>query len=59
MLINPEYIDDLSPEKRKSVMERSMEDISSIYEETRGIVEDIRKNGDAVTLKHYKKHKED
>ena len=59
MLINPEYIDDLSLEKRKSIMERSMEDISSIYEETRHIVEDIRKNGDSVSLKHYRKHKED
>jgi len=40
-------------------MERSMEDISSIFEETRLIVNDIRANGDAVTLKHYRKHKED
>ena len=36
-----------------------MEDISSIYEDTRKIVQDIRENGDDVSLKHYKKHKED
>jgi len=59
MMIKPERIESLSPEKRRAIMERSMEDISSIYEDTRKIVEDIRQNGDAVTLKHYKKHKED
>lgn len=57
--LQPVKIDDLSSEKRKSIMERSMEDISSIYEDTRKIVDDIRRNGDSVTLKHYKKHKED
>ena len=57
--LKPEKIDGLEPDKRKSIMERSMEDISSIYEETRLIVEDIRENGDAVSLAHYRKHKED
>jgi histidinol dehydrogenase len=57
--LRPEKIDDLTPKRLRSIMERSMEDISSIYDETRKIVEDIRDNGDAVTLKHYKKHKED
>jgi histidinol dehydrogenase len=56
--IKPERIEDLSPEQLKGIMERSMEDISTVYEEMRKIVEDIRENGDAVTLKHYKKHKE-
>ncbi|MFC1824014.1 histidinol dehydrogenase [Thermodesulfobacteriota bacterium] len=59
MMIKPERLDDLSPDRRKAIMERSMEDISSIYEDMRRIVEDIRKNGDAVALKHYRKHKED
>lgn len=59
MKIKSERIENLSPEKRKAIMERSMEDISSIYEDTRRIVEDVRQNGDAVTLRHYKKHKED
>lgn len=57
--LKPEKIDDLSSEKRRSIMERSMEDISSIYEDTRKIVDDIRKNGDSVILGHYRKHKED
>lgn len=55
----PEKIDALGQDKIKAIMERSMEDISSIYEETRRIVEDVRDNGDAVSLTHYKKHKED
>ncbi len=59
MIIEPQRIEDLSPEERVNIMERSMEDISSVYEETRKIVEEIRENGDAVTLKHYRKHKED
>ncbi len=59
MMIKPERIRDLRPAQLKGIMERSMEDISTIYEEMRLIVEDIRKNGDTVALKHYKKHKED
>jgi histidinol dehydrogenase len=59
MKMQPQMIDDLTPEKRKAVMERSMEDISSIYEDVRIIVEDIKNRGDAVTLAHYRKHKED
>ncbi len=58
-MIKPERIRDLRPAQLKGIMERSMEDISSIYEEIRLIVEDVRKNGDSVSLKHYKKHKED
>ncbi|MBL7202844.1 MAG: histidinol dehydrogenase [Desulfobacteraceae bacterium] len=59
MKITPEKIDDLSPERRKSVMERSMDDISSIFEDVRGIVDDVKNRGNAVALEHYKKHKAD
>ena len=59
MKMTPEKIDALSPERRKAVMERSMEDISSIFEDVRSIVNDVRDNGDAVALKHYVKHKSD
>ena len=57
-MIKPETIESLSPEKKRAIMERSMEDISSVYEETGRILKDIRENGDAVTLQHYKKYKE-
>ena len=33
MEIKPQRIEDLSPEKKKTIMERSMEDIASIYED--------------------------
>jgi histidinol dehydrogenase len=59
MKITPKRIDDLTPEVFKAVMERSMEDISSIYEETRKIVDHVKRRGDAVALEHYRKHKED
>ncbi len=54
-----EKIDTLTPDRRKGIMERSMEDISVVFEDVRSIVDDIKKNGDAVTLAHYRKHKED
>ena len=59
MKIEPLKIDQLTQEQRKAIMERSMEDISSIHENVRKIVEDIRQRGDAVALEHYKKHKSD
>ena len=59
MKLTPEKIDGLSPKKYKAIMKRSMEDISSIVEDVRKIVVDIKNRGDAVTLEHYKKHKDD
>ena len=59
MEIKPQRIEDLSPEKKKTIMERSMEDIASIYEDIRRIVDDIKSRGDAVALEHYRKHKHD
>ena len=59
MEMKPERIDDLSPEKKKNVMQRSMEDISSIYEDVRTIVDDVKTRGNAVALEHYRKHKDD
>ena len=36
-----------------------MEDVSSVYEAVRHIVQDVRRRGDAVALEHYRKHKDD
>jgi len=57
MTLKPERIDNLRPEQYRSIMKRSSEDIASIYEEVRGIVLDIKDNGDQVSLNHYKKYK--
>ncbi len=59
MKMQTEKIDALTAGRRKGIMERSMEDISVVFEDVRGIVNDIKKNGDAVTLSHYRKHKDD
>ena len=58
MRITPRTIDELSPEQKTTIMARSMEDISSIYEDVRAIVDDIKRQGDAVALAHYRKHKD-
>ena len=58
MKIEPRRINELSPGKLKVIMERSMEDISSIYEDVRKIVADVKNRGDAVALEHYRKHKD-
>ena len=50
MKLTPIQIDKLTAEQRKSIMERSMEDISSVYEHVRKIVEDVRQRGDAAIL---------
>jgi len=57
MTLKPERIDDLRPEQYRSIMKRSFTDITSIYEEVRDIVFDVRDNGDHVSLNHYKKYK--
>lgn len=59
MNIKPQKIAELSSAQVRHIMERSMEDISSVYEDVRKIVEDVRNRGDAVTLTHYRKHKQD
>jgi histidinol dehydrogenase len=59
MIIQPERIDDLTPEQYKIIMKRSSEDIDLIYEEVREIVQNVKTNGDQVALDHYKKYKHD
>jgi histidinol dehydrogenase len=57
MTLIPEKIDNLSPEQYLSIMRRSLTEVTSVYEEVRGIVLDVRDNGDRVALRHYKKYK--
>ncbi|MBN2061784.1 MAG: histidinol dehydrogenase [Deltaproteobacteria bacterium] len=59
MIIEPKKISRLTSNERQVIMNRSMEDISSIYEDVRRIVDDVKTRGNAVALEHYKKHKED
>ena len=57
--MKPELIRDLSPERRTAILKRSMEDVSAIFAEMRDICVDISRRGDAVTLEHYTKYKDD
>ncbi len=59
MSIKPERLSTLSPERRTSLMKRSMEDISSIFASTLEIVKAIQKEGDKISVEHYKKLKPD
>ena len=59
MKLTPEKISQLAPERLQSIMYRSMEDISAIYDSTKAILDDIRARGDAVNVEHYTKLKAD
>jgi len=59
MRLKPEKIADLSPERLDTIMRRSMQDVSEIYNSTKAILDDIRQRGDAVNVEHYLKLKGD
>ena len=59
MRIEPKRIEDLGPASRQALMKRSTEDISSIYEHVRRIVEDVRERGDLPLLETNREFKED
>jgi histidinol dehydrogenase len=59
MMIGPERIDDLTPEARSAVMTRSMEDVSSLMDYARKLVEDVRDNGDTALMAVNREFKED
>jgi len=58
-IMKPEHIENLTKERKESILRRSMEDVSSVYLEVRDIVLDIQKRGDIVSIEHYKKLKQD
>jgi len=58
-IIQVEKLAELSPDRLQAILTRSMEEIGDIFDSVRGICQDIRRRGDAVTLEHYRKLKED
>jgi histidinol dehydrogenase len=58
-MLKPERLADLAPERRRDIMKRSMADVSAIFADMRDVCVDIASRGDAVTLEHYTKYKED
>lgn len=57
--LKPEYLKEISEERKKAILKRAMIDVSSVYLDMRDIVFDVRDRGDVVTLEHYRKFKED
>jgi histidinol dehydrogenase len=57
--IRVERLNDLTPERRRDIVERSMEDIAEILGDVRETVLAIRDHGDEVSVKHYAKLKAD
>jgi len=58
-MIQPERLSRMSPDRREAILKRSMADVTDILDEMRAICHDIRDAGDAVSVKHYTKYKDD
>ncbi len=55
MMLQPESIDDLAPERYQRILNRSKTDIASVWEEVGQIVRDVRENGQTVFLDYFRK----
>jgi histidinol dehydrogenase len=55
MMLQPEKIDDLAPERYQKILKRSRTDIASVLEEVGQIVRDVRENGETVFLDYFRK----
>ena len=55
MTLHPERIDNLRPDQYQDILKRSRTDVTSILDEVREIVKDVRENGEQVFLDYYRK----
>ena len=55
MTLHPERIDNLRPDRYQDILTRSRTDITSILDDVREIVRDVRENGEQVFLDYYRK----
>lgn len=58
MIIKPKRMADIGPEELQSIMERSSQDVFSVYDHVRSIVEDVRRRGDDALLEANREFKE-
>lgn len=58
-MLKVEKLSDLSHGRRERILNRSMEDVSSVFLEVRETISRIKDKGDEVALTHYTKYKED
>jgi histidinol dehydrogenase len=59
MKIKPQRMDRLSTKEKEAVLRRSEQEISSVYDHVREIVEDVRQRGDAAILEASGEFKHD
>ena len=59
MRIRPRRIKDLKAGELRTILERSAQDISAVYEHVRRIVEDVKARGDESLLEAAKEFKSD
>jgi len=59
MILKPERLSEISQDRMRSILQRSMEDISDIFAEVKEIIDRIRDEGDVPTLERYRKYKQD
>ena len=53
MILKPISIDTLGPEQFRSILERSRADITSVIDEVRKIVRDVKEKGEEVFLRYF------
>jgi histidinol dehydrogenase len=53
-----EYLDKLSPERRRAILTRSQEDVSQVLDEVRPILAALRETGEAETLRWHRQYKD-
>lgn len=54
MKIRPIKIKELNPKEQNNIIQRSMQDISSIYDYVKGLVDDVKRRGDEAILESLK-----
>lgn len=55
--VKPEQLKTLPEERKRALLQRSMEDISEIIDQVRVIVQDVRQNGDPCLIENHKSFK--
>ena len=55
MTLHPERINNLRPDQYRDILTRSRTDVTSILDDVREIVRDVRENGEQVFLDYYRK----
>lgn len=58
-ILQVEYLERLAPARLQHLLDRSKEDVDQVLAEVRQILEDIRREGDAESLRWHRQYKDD